>query len=111
MSFDRPRHGMASVDKPVPSNQRAVFLEVLGQALQGARGVDTGLVMRDGRQVLFVVSSVPFLKRAEISCDFNVRDGWWYSWVEKDPRTIGPVEDTDGTVEAVVSYLRDPKAL
>jgi hypothetical protein len=66
-------------------------------------------VRRDGGLVLFVVSHVPFLKRAEIGANFTA-SGWWYVWVA-DSRTIGPVDDTVRVAEIIVRHLRRPVAM
>jgi hypothetical protein len=82
-----------------------VFLDVLGQVLQGARHVTSGVVLRQGCAVLFVVSSLPATRSVEIGCEFT-EDGWWYSWAT-DSRTIAPVEDTARTADVIIRNLRE----
>jgi hypothetical protein len=103
MSFDRPRGAIIPVDKPASSHQRVAFLEVLGQVLRGTDGVSAGLVPREGRTVLFVVSGSPALRRTEIACELT-SNGWWFSWAG-DGRMLAPAQDAKSAAEAIIGYL------
>lgn len=89
---------------PTTTSQRRTFLDVLRLELRETHGLSSGVVLREGCTVLFVVSRDARAKSVEIACDM-APDGWWFAWVD-DGRTIAPVEDTAGTARLIADELR-----
>lgn len=106
MSFDRLRHAARTPYRPLPSNQRGTFLEVLDQVIGETQpGLRSGLVTRQGCSVLFVLNSLNTAHRADIGCDFDTTAGWSFTWAA-DGRTIAPVSDMRAAAQDIARTLR-----
>lgn len=106
MSFDRSADAAGSAGRPLPSNQRRTFLEVLHQVIgETQAGVRSGLVIRRGIPVLFVVNRVNVAYFGDVGCDFHAGSGWTFMWAE-DGRPLGPVKDAAGVASVIARELR-----
>ncbi|WP_147341435.1 hypothetical protein [Actinomadura logoneensis] len=104
MSIDRSRRARIS-DRPLPSNQRRTFLEVLDQVIGETQpGLRSGLVTRLGCPVLFVINVGHVARCAEIGCDFDATAGWSFTWAN-EARRIGPVRDARAVAQVIARTL------
>ncbi|MFC4905781.1 hypothetical protein [Actinomadura gamaensis] len=105
MGFDHGRHTVIAADRPLPSNQRRAFLEVLHQVIKETQaGVTSTLVLRSGCQVLFVFDTDNPVRSAEVGCDFDRAAGWCFVWTA-DGGTLGPVQDVRAIAASIATAL------
>ncbi|MWA06336.1 hypothetical protein F8568_039540 [Actinomadura sp. LD22] len=105
MSHEGPRDA-GTDDRPLPSNQRRVFLEGLHYSINHNKtGIKAIFAMRAGCSVLFVLNKYDIAHTADIGCDFDRAEGWAFTWAADGSR-IGRADDPDGAADTLERALR-----